>query len=449
MAGMGLVLDSRFIPLIFDNISHGIFTIDEEGRITTFNRAAEEITGYSRVEALGHHCHEVLRADHCAGACLLKHSIDTGERMEDREVTILTKRGNAVPLSICTAALMDAEGRVLGGVEMFRDLSAERELRKQLAGTWQFQDLVFKSAAMRKVVELLPLVARSGSTALIEGPSGTGKELVARAIHDLGPRSEKPFVAVNCTALPDTLLESELFGYMKGAFTDAKTDKPGRFALAEGGTLLLDEVGDLAITLQAKLLRVLETKQYEPLGGRGPIAADVRLLAATNKDLVAEVQAGRFRHDLFFRLNVIRVRLPALAERKEDIPLLVEHFITRMNRVQGRRIRRCTENALAALMAYDYPGNVRELENAIEHGFVVCAGDTIQLEDLPPHVVEARKTALTMALVASPLRRAEADEIRAALARAGGHRQKAAKELGVSRNTLWRKMKRHGIRAGE
>ncbi len=328
---------------------------------------------------------------------------------------------------------------------MFRDLLTEDELRKKLQRSYQFEDLVSKSPEMRRVFELLPLLARSKSTVLIEGGSGTGKELVARAVHNLGPRARAPFIAVNCSALPDNLLESELFGYKKGAFTDARTDKPGRFALAEGGSLLLDEIGELSLPMQAKLLRVLETRQYEPLGGTESVKADVRILAATNLDLAEEVSKGKFRQDLYFRLNVVRISLPPLADRKEDVPLLVRHFISRFNAFQGRRIKRCTENAMAALMDYDYPGNVRELENAIEHGFVVCGGDMIQRDDLPAHILEAAAERRIAHPPQRPLKQAEADKIRETLEKHFWHRQRAAQELGISRNTLWRKMKRYGI----
>jgi transcriptional regulator with PAS, ATPase and Fis domain len=330
---------------------------------------------------------------------------------------------------------------------MFRDLSDVETLRRHLNATFTCEDIVSKSPAMRGVRELLPLVANSDSTVLIEGEPGTGKELVARAIHNLGPRREAPFIAVNCGALPETLVESELFGHVRGAFTDAKSDKPGRFAMAERGTLLLDEIGDISSATQVKLLRVLQEREYLPLGGSRPKKADVRILAATNRDLALDVMNGRFRQDLFYRLNVVRIVLPPLRSRLEDIPLLVNHFIERFNAQQGRRIQGISERAMASLIGYGFPGNVRELENAIEHAFVVCGGSTLRLEDLPAHIRGAsimprrRATATT-----GPLESAEAMAIRDALARHGGNRTRAASDLGISRNTLWRKMKKHGIK---
>jgi len=438
--------EEPFLPLIFQNIPIGVFTIDADDLITSFNRRAEELTGYSRAEAVGRPCYEIFRADLCEGECLLKRSIATGETAVDREVTITRKGGRKLPIAISTAALKDAGGEVRGGVEMFRDLTTERELRKRLDGSYRFEDLVSRSPAMRKVFEMIPLLGRSQSTVLIEGQSGTGKELVARAIHNRGPRAGGPFVAVNCSALPDNLLESELFGYERGAFTDAVRDKPGRFALAEGGTLMLDEIGDLSLPLQAKLLRVLQTRQYEPLGATGSVKADVRILAATNQNLERQVRRKHFRQDLYFRLNVVRLYLPPLAERLEDVPILVRHFIDRFNALQERRIVRCSESAMVVLMAYDYPGNVRELENAIEHAFVVCADDVIRFEHLPGHVVEAAKERVKPAAPRDlPLKLAEAEMIRKVLKKHGGHRQKTADELGISRNTLWRKMKKLGL----
>jgi PAS domain S-box-containing protein len=439
-------VDARFFPLIFDTISHGIFTIDAEGRITSFNRMAEKLTGYDKEEVIGKPCHQIFKADFCEVECPLKRSIKTRERSEAVEVNVVTKDGRRLPIAISTSALVDETGKVLGGVEMFRDLSAVAELRKRLFGSYVFEDIVSKSPAMHRIFEVIPLVANSQSNVLIEGESGTGKELVSRAIHNLSSRRNKPFVAINCAALPDQLLESELFGYKKGAFTDAKKDKPGRFAIASGGTILLDEIGDLSMGLQVKLLRVLETKEYTPLGDNHTIKADFRVIACTNKNLAREVQKKRFRSDLYFRLNVVRISLPSLSERREDIPILVNHFIERFNALQGRRILRCSERVMAALMGYSYPGNVRELENAIEHAFVVCIGDTIQLEDLPSHIVASvTESASAPSVRFRPLDNAEADTIRTVLSKHFGNRNRTAAELGISRNTLWRKMKRYGI----
>jgi len=437
-------IDARYGSLIFENIPHGIFTVDHRGRITSFNRAAERMTGWPIDEVLGRPCRDVFQSSNCEKACFLFQSIEDGETHRDQEVRIARRDGSRILVAVSTAALRDDDGNVVGGVEMVRDLSDVEALRRQIQASYTCEDIVSKAASMRGVRELLPLVARSQSTVLVEGEPGTGKELVARAIHNLGPRRDKPFVAVNCGAIPDTLVESELFGHVRGAFTDAKTDRPGRFALAEGGTLLLDEVGELSPAVQVKLLRVLQEREYTPLGGFRPVKADVRILAATNRDLALEVANRRFRQDLYFRLNVVRITLPPLRARSEDIPLLVDHFVQ-------RRIHAVSDRAMACLMAYHYPGNVRELENAIEHAFVICGGSTIKHDDLPLHVCDQSSRhlpagPLTAAPRHRPLENAEAAAVREALARHGGNRGRAAQDLGVSRNTLWRKMKRHGIR---
>jgi len=442
--------DPRFGSTIFEKIPHGIFTVDQEGTITSFNRAAERITGWNRAEVVGHQCSKVFRSDHCEHSCFLRQSIELGEQHRDQEVVITRKDGNDLLVSVSTASLEDESGRLVGGVEMFRDLTVIAELRRQVQNSYTNQDIVSKSPAMRGVRELVPLVARSRSTVLIEGEQGTGKEVVARAIHNLGTRRDKPFVAVNCGALPDTLAESELFGYVKGAFTDAVKDKAGRFALAEGGTLFLDEVGEISPAIQVKLLRVLQEKEYMPLGAETAVPSDVRVLAATNRNLASEVGHGRFRQDLFFRLNVVRVNIPPLRARMEDVPLLVERFIEKFNALQGRRINGISERAIAQLLRYDYPGNVRELENAIEHGFVVCGGSVLEREDLPPHIIGEQVAPANLLnpqapVDMGPLQGAEALAIREALANNGGVRTLAAKELGISRNTLWRKMKRYEI----
>ncbi len=441
---MDTTLDSRFFPLIFNSISHGIFTIDSSSRITSFNNAAEKITGYSQTEAIGRSCAEIFQSDICQN-CPLQTSIHTGESGDDQEVSIITKSGQPIAISISTAALHDEKGNIIGGVEMFRDLKLVKELKKQLEQTFVFEDIVSKSHRMKRVFDMLPLVASSDSTVLVEGESGTGKELVARAIHNLGPRKNGPFVAINCAAVPDSLIESELFGYKKGAFTDAKKDKPGRFRLAEGGTLLLDEIGELSGQMQAKLLRVLQEKEYEPLGATRTVKADVRIIASTNRTLADDVDRGTFRQDLFYRLNVVHVELPPLRDRKEDIPLLVQHFVERFNTLQGRRIMGCSERVRSALMRYDFPGNIRELENAIEHAFVICIDSTIQLDDLPEHILKKVFKEGKQSFAPLPLEDAEKQTLLQVLEDNDFNRTQTAKELGISRNTLWRKMKKYGI----
>ena len=436
--------DPRFLPIIFQSIPHGIFTIDENGRITSFNQAAEQITGFAAAEAIGERCYNVFRTDICQQDCPLKRSVRTMEKTEGREVTILTKNDKKLVITISTAAMTDDAGHVLGGVEMFRDLSQEIELRKKLQKSYIFEGIVSKNIQMQKIKERLPLFAASPSTVLIEGGSGTGKDLIARAIHNLSPRKDGPFVTVNCSALPDNLLESELFGYVRGAFTDAKKDKPGRFQLAHTGTILLDEIGEISPAMQVKLLRVLQQREFEPLGATQTVKVDVRVIAATNKDLEDAVEKGVFRDDLYYRLNVIRMRIPALSERREDIPLLLDHFIDHFNRLQGKNITKISEPALAALMTAPLPGNIRELENAIEYAFVICQDDSIELHHLPPQYTEIKRSSSDVSKVVL-FDSAESDVIRSVLKRNNNNRTKTAKELGISRQTLWRKMNRLGL----
>lgn len=426
------------LETILNSIGDGVFTVDEEWTITFFNRAAEKITGVPRQEAVGSRCCDVFRASICETDCALRHTIDTGKPVINRAVYIINSDGKRIPISISTSLLRDGNGKIIGGVETFRDLSRVERLRKELEKSYTFEDIVSKSAAMLKIFNILPAIANSDSTVLIEGASGTGKELIARAIHNLSPRKKRPLIAVNCGALPDTLLESELFGYKAGAFTDAKKDKPGRFVLANGGTIFLDEIGDISPALQVRLLRVLQEKAVEPLGGVGPVKIDVRVLAATNRDLSKLVDEGKFRQDLFYRINIIRLVMPPLVERKEDIPILVEHFIGKLNQIYGKDINGVSPETLRILMKHDFPGNIRELENILEHAFVLCEGGIILPDHLPDNL--SSKSSAIQADSASTLNDLEAQFLLAALKRNAWNRQATAEELGIHKTTLYRKI---------
>lgn len=428
--------------IILESISDGVFTVDREWLVTSFNRAAEEITGIPRREAIGRRCSEVFRASLCEGACALRRTMETGAPLVNHACFIVDGDGRRIPISISTALLKDGKGQVVGGVETFRDLTLVEELRRELEGRFQIGDMVSRSPVMRRLLELLPAVAESDCTVLVEGETGTGKELLARAIHDFGPRRKGPFVAVSCAAIPDTLLEAELFGVRAGAYTGAVKDRPGRFARANGGTLLLDEVGDVSPAVQVKLLRVLQERRFEPLGGNASQAADVRVIAATNRDLRAMVRRGDFREDLYYRVNVVRLELPPLRRRREDIPLLAEHFVTAVYRRQGRGPSELSPEAMALLLAHDWPGNVRELENAVEHACVLCPGSRIEAAHLPEQLQGrvARHRDLTGAV-----RAAEAEAIRDALRRNRNNRLAAARELGLHRATFFRKVKALGL----
>jgi PAS domain S-box-containing protein len=425
---------------ILDSINEGVFTVDPDWRITTFNRAAERITGVRRQDAIGRPCCDVFRASICERACALKGTIATGKPMVNATAHITSAAGERIPVRISTALLKDASGAVTGGVETFQDLSRVEQLRKELDSRYTFEDIVGRSPAMRELFDILPQIAESSSTVLIEGASGTGKELFARAIHNLSPRKKKRFVAVNCAALPDSLLESELFGYKAGAFTDARRDKPGRFALADSGTIFLDEIGDISPAMQVRLLRVLQERVIEPLGGTEPLKVDIRVVAATNRDLAELVRQGKFREDLFYRIRIIHLKLPALRERREDIPLLVDRMVSKFNRLQGKDIPGVSEEVIVQLMEHNYPGNVRELENIIEQSFVMCRSGWIELHHLPPELRPA--SARTDGAGGSMrLRSMERRLIEAALERHKGNRTRTARELGIDPSTLYRKLK--------
>ena len=446
----GIGNDPSWTSLILDSIADGVFTVDQQGRITSLNKAAERITGFSKENAIGQYCHEIFRANTCFEACPLKHTAETAENIVNLEVNILNRENKEVPISISTAVVRDKEGKIVGAVETFRDLSLIKELHKEIHRQYLFQDILGRSKPMLKLFRILPDIAQSDATVLIEGDSGTGKELFATAVHNLSSRKDKPLIKVNCAALPETLLESELFGYKKGAFTDAKTDKPGRFRQANGGTIFLDEIGDMSKGTQVKLLRVLEQKEYEPLGSNKTERVDVRIIAATNRDLMEMMHRREFREDLFFRINVIRLTIPPLRERREDIPLLLDHFLERINLKQSKQIKKVSSPALKTLFDYDFPGNVRELENIIEHAAILTKGIEIQSRHLPSYL--RRRHELSPALPSIPegedmsvLDNVERDLIVRALERHRGRTAAAARDLGVHRSTLWRKIKRYGI----
>ena len=426
-------------------MTDGAFTVDHNFEITSFNRAAEIITGFKREEAIGTKCYKLFGGGASNPNCILKKSIETGRAFTNKKSIIKNIDGHDLKIAVNTSALKSGE-QVIGGVETFRSVTGLAQLHHSIPQEYNFQDIISKNERIQKIFATLPTVAKSPSTVLIEGESGSGKELFAKAIHNLSLR-EGPFIAVNCAALPDTLLESELFGYKKGAFTGAVKDKPGRFALAENGTLFLDEIGDISPALQAKLLRVLQEKEFEPLGGTETIKTNVRTIAATNKNLKEEVEKGKFRNDLYFRLNVIHLALPPFCKRREDLPLLVQHFIDKFRAAQNKNIHSASPNVLKILMQYDFPGNVRELENIIEHCFVMCQDSVIDISCLPDDIVSSVSNTHQPAehTGENPLSNAEAGTIYAALHKFKGHRAKTAAHLGVDKTTLWRKMKKYNI----
>ena len=433
-------------PEILDHFPEGVFLVNTRWQVGYFNHTAEEITGFSRDEVLGKFCWDIFRSDLCEKNCPMRISMSTGEILVDREVEITTKTGQKKLILVNTGQIKK-DNLVLGGLETFRQLTFP-ELETEKLETKAFCDIVGVSPCMQKIIQSLPIIAASDSNVLIQGESGTGKELVARAIHLHSPRHQGPFVAVSCSAIPETLLESELFGHERGAFTGAVSSKPGRFELAKGGTLLLDEIGDLKPELQVKLLRVLEEKAFMRVGGTRRIPLEARTMAATNVDLHEAVRQGRFRDDLYYRLFTVPIYLPPLREKREDIPILVKYFLEQLNRKFNKRVRGVDHKVMKILCRHPWPGNVRELQHVLEYCFVFVKGPLITERHLPP--LESAwfgrelESSLTNKLM-SPLQAMEKKTILLALEMAQGSKQEAARTLHISRSKLWRKMRLYQI----
>lgn len=441
---MSILQDTlKLYELILAHINEAVFVVDQEMRIVFFNRAAEQLTGFSRAEAVGQYCYEIFRSPECPASCALREALSTGKPVLQQEMMILDRDNREVPVCISTSPLFDEKGTMVGGVETVRDQSAVVSLQEELKRRHTLYDIITQNNKMQETIALLPDMALSRLPVLIEGESGTGKELFAQAIHNLSPRKSGNLVKVNCAAIPENLLESELFGYKKGAFTGADTDKPGKIALAHRGTLFLDEIGEFPIHLQAKLLRVLEDKTLEPLGSTKSEEVDFLLLVATNKHLPDLVKEGTFREDLYYRLSVIRITLLPLRERREDLPLLIDHFLTHLNSYLNKNIQGFSPDAHRALMNYDYPGNVRQLKHILEHASVLCRGKTIRTDHLPPEVTASGKKGASSHI---NLEQLEMQTIRTVLKQCDGNLTRAAQQLGIHRTTLWRKMKKFGLK---
>ena len=430
-------MDDELSKIIFNSISDGIFTTDKNCKITSFNRAAEKITGFSSSEAKGKHCFDIFRTDICNKRCALKDTLKTEEPIENIRVTIISRGGNEIPIKVTTTLLRDTNNSVIGAVELFRDISELEKLRERINKKRTLDDIVSMNSGMQQIITLLPSIAESDCNVLIQGPSGSGKELFAQVIHNLSSRKYGPYIKINCAALPAQLLESELFGYEKGAFTDAKHDKPGQFCLANGGTLLLDEISEMDTSLQVKLLRVLNNGEYRPLGSSKTLYSDARIIAATNSDLKHEIETNKFREDLYYRINVMNIKIPPLRERPEDIPLLVDHFLKLYRKKNRNMVEKISPEALRALRKYSFPGNVRELENTIQHTFVMCRNGVILPEHLPETILDEN----VIQEDAARSVKSEKELIIESLKRNHGNKSKAAVELGMHRSTLWRKIK--------
>ncbi|MBI5889002.1 MAG: sigma 54-interacting transcriptional regulator [Deltaproteobacteria bacterium] len=427
--------------MILDSIADGVVVIGLDHKVLLVNRAAKEIMGAAGAGDLliGSRCSSVLGHTGCTFGCLVNTTIKTGEHLYNYEADF-ENNGRKLRLSINTALLKDRDGKVIGGIEIFRDISLLKELKDELKGRYSFENIIGKNWKVHEVFELLKEVAPTKAAVLIEGETGTGKELIANAIHHKSPRAGGPFVKVNCAALSEGLLESELFGHVKGAFTGAVSDRAGRFEMADNGTLFLDEVGDISPHTQVKLLRALQEGEFERVGGTKTIKINVRVITATNKDLKAEVKKGAFREDLYYRLKVVPIRLPALRQRKDDIPLLVKYFMEKFNVAMGMEVTNISPLAMERLMEYNFPGNIRELEHAIEHAFVRCQGKTINPEHLPKDL-QTSDIISKAVNDAEPLKSLEREMIIRTLGDTRWKFTECARKLRISRTTLWRRMK--------
>jgi len=453
----------RMLAAILNSVGEAVVTVDREHRIAWFNRGAEGLVGVSSAEVLGKDCREVLKASFGPAQhdCPMGDLAEGGRPRTDVEGTLLRADGRIVPISASWSFFENEEGERIGFVIVFRSFEEIERIAEERKSRFPFREIVGKTPRIRQIFELVEMIRETDSTVLLTGESGTGKGLFARAIHDLSPRREGPFVKVNCAALSETLLESEMFGHVKGAFTGAIADKTGRFEAAQGGTIFLDEIGEISPGLQVKLLRVLQDKEFERVGSSRTQRTDARVIAATNRELKAAMREGRFREDLYYRLNVIPIVVPPLRERKEDIPLLAGHILKKLKRRGLDRVRAVAPGAMRCLIDYDWPGNIRELENVLERGVVCCRGSVLSVEDLSEEVREGGRARRKGENDAGPGRASDAalpeekpapvpgeserEEILAALGRHRWNRGETAASLGIDRSTLWRKMKRMGI----
>lgn len=431
--------------VILNSINDVVLTVGLDKKINYVNSAAERLLGYKKEEIVGMPCAQVAGCD-TSYECLLERTIKTGESLSNIECAIKDKEGRVIPVSINTAIIRGKNGEVIGGVEIFRDISQIKTLTEELKGRYLFENIIGKNFRMQEIYDILPDVAKTKSTVLIEGKSGTGKELIAHAIHKNSPRRDGAFVKVNCGALAEGILESELFGHVKGAFTGAISNRIGRFELANGGTIFLDEIGDISLSTQIRLLRVLQEEEFERVGDTKRIKIDVRVIAATNKNLKKAIDIGEFRQDLYYRLRVVPIYLPPLRDRKDDIPLLINCFLKRFNAEIGKRVNNVSPKVMEVLMNYDYPGNIRELENILEHALILCQGNTILPEHLPKDITHPDNLIVDAALRdEQPLRSIERELFIKVLEQTGWNHKKASDRLRISRTTLWRKIKALGI----
>lgn len=442
-----LIDQKNKLDAIFNSNIEGTFTIDNDWNVNSFNSSAEIITGYKRSSAIGKKCWEIFNSSICRNGCHMEQTLQKGKAMVGNELEIVHKSGKKIPIRVNSNILRNNKNEKIGAIETFLDISEIKNLSAHLNDIFKYENIVGHNKEIKQIISVLESVSQTDSTVLITGESGTGKELAARAIHLNSSRKTGPFIAVNCSAFVESLIESELFGHEKGAFTGAIKTKIGKFELAQDGTLFLDEIGDLSTSVQTKLLRVLETREFERVGGNKSIKMDTRIIVATNKNLADEISAGRFREDLFYRINVINIQLPPLRERMDDLPIIINHFIESFNKKFNKSIKQFSSAAFDILMEYSWPGNIRELENVIEHCFVLCSGNIIQVECLPKHLREQKfkSQGLTQTNSKKGFKEAEKELIISVLEKNNYNKTKTAKELNINPSTLWRKMKKLGI----
>ncbi|MBN1970341.1 MAG: sigma 54-interacting transcriptional regulator [Candidatus Delongbacteria bacterium] len=434
--------NNNFYLQILQSISDGVFTVDENWNITSFNKAAENITKVKYSQAIGRKCYEVFKSNMCENDCPLRKTIESGKAIINKTGYIVNINGNRIPISLSTSLFKGENGKILGGAETFRDLSNLEILKNQYSKENSYGSFISKNDMIKKIFHLAEIASNSGSSILITGETGTGKEVLAKSIHNSSKVTKKPFVAVNCGAIPDNLIESELFGYVKGAFTGADGTKPGKFELAEGGTLFLDEIGELPLHVQVKLLRVLSEKSVEPLGSTKSIKINVRIISATNRNLQEMVKEGKFRQDLFYRLNVINFNIPPLRDRKDDLVILSEHFIKKFNIIMGKKIEGISQNLLEKMFNYNWPGNVRELENFIERAFIFSRSDFLECTDISLFDNESNNFNED-STISDNLSKKE--KIEKALKDNNWNRAKTARALGVNNSTLYRNIQKYEI----
>ncbi len=441
------IASSNLTQAILDSLGEGLFTVDKDFRVNSVNRAAEQILGINHDDVIGDFCKNIFQSERCMEECPIQKVLESGKSLHDIEGRMIGKNGRKIPVKLNAAILKDATDEPIGGVISFRDMSHLENLHKQLMTTSNFYGMIGQHKSMQEIYTLIKEVADSDSSVMITGESGTGKEMVADAIQKISRRKNKPFIKINCSVFPPNLLASELFGHVKGSFTDAVRDRIGRFEMADKGTIFLDEVAEMPLRMQVQLLRVLQEGTFERVGESFTRKVDVRVIAATNKNIQKELEEGRFREDLFYRLNVIPIHIPPLRERRSDIPHLVQFFIEKFSLISGKNITEVDDEAMDYLVSYQWPGNIRELENTMEYAFARTKGEIIHASKLPPNVrlgVQCTDSVMPKASTGK-FAKDDEDELRDLLEKYRWNRSKVAQELGIGRTTLWRKMKALGL----